>query len=298
METLERKALAQGAVETPTGVGQASGLGRILVATNGASSAEPALRLANAMALEAGAAVELVTVFKPRVPIPASPAERSVPCERTDRGQVAELAKRVRRQRREIGSAPSRWPVRIGVGNPADVISRIARDEFDIVMLGIGRPDPAERLRGDETALRLALTASVPVLAVAPEMTGRPHRAVIAVDSMDDVDRRMIQTVVALLAMPAELHIALTRTWRFDAASGVRAARAAGVPESVAVFATPVPAESCAVIALAGQLGAELIAAPSHGRTPEERMVMQDLIVPILRSAHCSVLAVPPADDK
>jgi nucleotide-binding universal stress UspA family protein len=296
MTTVARHSIPGLIVDQPRLVSGKTRLARLLVATSGEPSAEPALRLATALAADTGAAVELVAVFMPRVPIPVQSAARRIACERPDRGLVADMARRVRRQRRDIGAGSVRWPVRLGVGNPPEVIARMARDEaFDAIILGIGRPDPAERLRGDETGLRLALSTSVPVLAVAPGLVARPHRALIAVDSMDDVDHRMIDTVVALLAEPAHLHVALTKSWRFDAASGVDAVREAGVPDSIEVVAVPVPAESSAVINLAREMGAELVAAPTHGRTPEERILFQDLVVPIFRSAHCSVLAVPPA---
>lgn len=295
METIGER-LAGNALEASANARRATRLHRVLVATHGEASAEPALRFAGALAAETGAEVELTAVFTPRVPVPSQAAARRVQCEQSDRGRVAELACAVRRQRRGISAASVSWPIRLAVGDPANALFKLARDdEFDIIVLGLGRPDPARRLHGDETALRIALSTSIPVLAVAPGATGRPQRAVMVVDAMDDVDRRMVDTVVALLAPVAELHIALTGSRQLDGASAVRIAREAGVPHSVPLFATPVPSEGSAVIELAQRVGADLIAAPSHGRTPEERLLIQDLIVPLLRSAHCSVLSVPPA---
>src|SRR5512144_2806420 len=97
---------------------------RILVGTDGTSSSASAIQAAHALAERAGAAVQVETVYRPRVPMPSSDARHGIDqCERNERAPAVTLLRKVQRQRHELSSYAHGWPLRLEIGDPAAVIT-------------------------------------------------------------------------------------------------------------------------------------------------------------------------------
>lgn len=274
---------------------------RVLVPTRGSQTAESALRVARLLAARRGARVELVAVFEPTVPIPASTRAPRAHCETPDRRAAATMLRQVRRQRRTVLAGVPPWPVRFEIGHPPLVIADVAQhDGVDLVVLGIGRTLPDARRMGNETALRLAYLGQVPVLATASGVTALPRHALLAANGA--VSLRAVRMALALLEPPARLSIAYALDGLADAAAEMRHQRlldSLAVPDGIVIARVSTngtnPDE---LLRFASRAGVDMLVVPVHGQSFEERMLIRNLAAPLLRAAHCSVLAVPtvPAD--
>ncbi|HUF26852.1 MAG TPA: universal stress protein [Gemmatimonadaceae bacterium] len=272
---------------------------KVLVATDGRPLADGALRVAHAVAERTGAALEEAAIFEPRVPVPGAGVSRgSSQCEEMDAPELAALASKVREQRRRIAGTGPVWPVHLAVGYPASMIERIAeREQSDLIVAGIGRGGPDVQVFTKETALALAFSADVPVLATAHDADGLPRRALVVVD-FDDTSLRAARLVQELVADDATIHLlhvsrnaattngAVRRL--FEEAEGTGAAR--GIEFRRTVVEGDAATET---LAAAEQWDVGLIVAPLKGATVVQRSLGDTLAAPLLRGSSCSVLIVP-----
>lgn len=239
--------------------------GHILVASRGSRTSDGALRVAAMLARRLGAEIELVTVFQPEVPAPTAPTMRR-PCERCDRTRVAELLRCVRSQRLAVLGVSSHMPMRLVVGYPPAALADAAAETgAELIVLGLGRSDPEERVRGDETALRLAYAADVPVLVVPANARG-PIAELVVLDEEPDGGERTQRIASSLLDAPAHT-----------------VGGSQGAEDAVRY-----------VLALARGGAREAIALALHGRTFEERAVATQTADRVLRATDTAVLLVPP----
>lgn len=256
----------------PSAAGRADGASwtprRILVASRGSRTSDGALRVASGLARRAGGAIELVTVWQPEMMPPLTPTIRH-PCECSDRKSVARLLRCARSQRRSVLGAAPHLPMRLIVGYPPLAIASAASASgADLIVLGLGRPDPEDRLRGDETALRLSYVTDVPVLAVPANALGPPGRLVVLVEQPAAAERAA--RMAAALASPG----ASVELMTADAAGGDVVSRLLALAES--------------------QDREEVIVLSLHGCTFEQRVVATTVVDRVLRAARTSVLLVPP----
>lgn len=264
---------------------------RVLVATRGGLS-DPALGVADAVAARSGGDVRILTVHQPRIPVPTSwQTSREARCEPADRNLAAALLLRVRNQRRAHAHA-SRWPVRLEVGDPPRVIAQVAAQEgAQLVMVGLGREQPADRKRGSQTAARLALLANVPILAVAARMRRLPRTALVVTRTVAE-ENAVVRALLPLLGNAPTVRLA-----RAGAPAGTAAPSAAEhlagqsgcTVQRVAITGDVVHD----ALALADRLDAEVIATATSAGSIAERAIERGAAVPLLSLSRRSVLVVP-----
>ncbi len=282
---------------------------RILVGTDGTSSSASAIKAAHALAGRTGAAVQMETVYRPRVPMPASSTRRGIDqCERGERAPAVTLLHRVQRQRHELSRYARAWPLRLEIGDPAAVITGLAKETAsELVVTGIGHFDPVGARCDGRTVLRMARQLDVALLAVAPgcEM---PTRCVIVLP-----DGRMHGPTIdaALQCLPPDARVWIALPDRSIAANPELIEQ--GSAREIALGAPPAgsPADErdrrtftrvdidgdmlAGVVRLAEDVGAELIAVPNRGAAGQVRVFLPNLAEPLLVMAPCSVLVVPDA---
>ena len=277
--------------------------GRLLVASDGRSLSDGALRLAREIGARYSTAVSEVAVYEPRIPLPISTELRPTGHgETADEPAIASLEARVRGQRARVIGEASDWPIRIQVGYPAVMIDRVARREAaDLVLAGLGPELPQERRFTKLTALSVAYASDIPVLAVATSAWRLPTR-VLVVLGYDEASLRAARVAMALVEDGGTVHLLHVRRgappWTLESSwalgqlfeSAERGAAKRGITvERQVIDGDPVPA----ILGAAERRGIELIAAPLHGCTFAQRSVMPNLAAPLMRAASCSVLVVP-----
>ncbi|HYJ80046.1 MAG TPA: universal stress protein, partial [Longimicrobiaceae bacterium] len=181
--------------------------GRILVATDGSDGALGALRVAAALAERDGGVPLAVSVVEPIVlessVLYTMPALALALAEQPE----VEVRDRVRAQLRGLGLRTSAWELQVPVGPVASEIARLA-DECDaaLIVLGLRRHSRIERFLSGDTAADVARLSRVPVLAVSPDATALPQRAVVGVD-FSDYSRDAACTVMEVVAEDADVHL-------------------------------------------------------------------------------------------
>lgn len=284
---------------------------RNLVATIGRAGSESALRVAAALAAARDAEVDVLTVLEPLPIYDAGFAPGLMPFDEIDRQRREELLERVRAQVDAVaGITPERWTVRLRLGNPAQAIVDSARaHRVSLVVLGIGRHEPADRIFGHETALRVSRMSPVPVLAVAPGRDSLPKRVIVATDfspSSLEAARAAARLMtgpgtltLAHVSPPVEVDSAAVDEWERRYAGSVadafaRFERSIELPAGVTLERVVLKGDAAVeLLALARRMHAELIAAGSHGYNLVERVLVGSVASKLLRSAHCSVLLAP-----
>jgi nucleotide-binding universal stress UspA family protein len=286
---------------------------RILVATDCSPQAEGALHVARALAEGKGFEVEVASVLEP-IPLFGATAAELVANTRREREEVGmqSVYRRIAETLAELGPAAHDWPVRVEVGTPPPTIVRLAEEaQADLILLGHGRHAIAERWFGNETALKVMRLSHLPVLAVPAEMRALPRRALFAVDFTEwSVDAAL--AAIRLMPAEAEVHLAHVLWTPSDTlwVGGVdwiterrdRLAeqldtlrRRIGEATGAAVIAHMLDGDpALQLLRLAERIGAELIAAGSHGAGFFGRILMGSVSTRLVRRATCAVLVNPP----
>ncbi|HEU4563396.1 MAG TPA: universal stress protein [Gemmatimonadaceae bacterium] len=287
-------------------------VGRVLLATDGRPAADAACRLAQALATQRGATVEVLTVYEPRLAL----LEELVEATDDGAGEATELYYGVYTQLRRTSTRATVWPIRLEVGRPADTIARVAREcGADLILVGLARHRPLDRLLGNETALQITRRARVPVLVVAPTLAGLPREALIALD-FQPASVRSARAALALMDDMGTAHLAYVRTGMESVgvpAGGVdeeisrlllAASDGLGATRTVRmepVVLTGDPARSLMAFAdctgASGQPAVDLIVTGTHHRTPLERLAFGSVATKLLRAGCCSMLITPDALD-
>lgn len=289
----------------------------VLVATDGTPDAMGAVEMARLLAARDGARVEVLTVFDPPMQFYGLEAVGIAAGVPSPYGLVAieELRRRVEIQLAGVGGGASEWPISVKVDSCAPAIARFASEcGAALVLMGLRPHVAVERWLGRGTLLRVIHLSHVPVLAVPADARGLPQRVVAAVD-LSELSLRAVQSLPALLAPGSQLHLVhatwaplpgenwATMDWvktyrtgveeRIEAlASELRSSAALEV--HVHVRETGDPAHE--ILRLADEVGAELIAAGSHGHGFLGRIVLGSVSSKLLHGARCAVLIAPPAE--
>ncbi len=283
---------------------------RLLVASDGTDGARGALRWARRLQERDGCAVEVISVVEP---LPLFDAGFGVTLPTDLLESQAEGLERQLRQQLASEARDSAWPLHIAHGPAAATIVRHAeRFDAEMIIVGLRRHGPVDRLFGTETALHITRLAHRPVLAVHPDGERLPRCAVVAVD-FTDFSRRAAGAAAGVVAVPGVVHVAHAMSglemlpsaedqWRRDYESFVRGrleklSDDLHVADGVDVRAHVLEGEAApAILDLADVEGAELIAAGSHGHSFVGRVLMGSVSTRLIRGAHTSVLIWPPLD--
>lgn len=280
----------------------------ILIATDGSHSADAAVAAAGALGERSGASVELAVIYASRTPLPPCPDRSGLQqCEGSQRIDVAGLLRSVRRQRHRLAPGTP-WPLRCDVGDPPTLLGRIAEQYgADVVVMGIGPEEPADRVYGSHTALRAIRFLEVPLYAVARGCEGPTRGIVVLPDGQ--VHAPTVRAAVGCLPPGATLWIAVPSGALLVGNDDEDSSwlQQTVVPASVhdvgrqlgefSVHRLAIEDDMFAgVLRVAEQLDAQLLAVPNRGDPGPVRVFLPNLAEPLLVSAHCSVLVVP--DDR
>jgi nucleotide-binding universal stress UspA family protein len=284
---------------------RASHASPVIIASDGRAQSDGALAIGNLLA-GSSESVRLVTVLKPVPMIPDSP----VPID-----PDIEAARRADARREVMDQAQRLWDgdgdVEVMEGDPATVVTRAAHKAgATMIVCGLGRHRVADRIFGDETALRFIRMADVPVLAVAERLDHAPRRIVVAVD-FTETSLRAARLCIELAAPGASIylvHVAprsgFAHEWdspdgsyKQDAGNALqRVHDQLRVPRGMNVQEILLQGDPATeLLALASSVNADLIATGSHGRGFVARMLVGSVTTRIVRCSTCSVLSVPHA---
>jgi nucleotide-binding universal stress UspA family protein len=279
--------------------GKPGALRRILLATAGTPAGAAAVKAAAALARAHGASVRVASFYQPPIPYPTpSSGAPASPVAPHDRAAAAIQAVAVRRQLADADAECAGWPVTIEAGHAARCISYAADRDADLVIIGIGRR-PGERPHGDRTAIGVAMLTGVPVLAVPPRFAWPPATMVIAV-GLDDAAIDAARFASEIFPHPKALQFVHVRTGQPDdddarAELQLERARAAFAPGPGTRVETSIRdgSPSAALIAVAQDTDADLVAGGLHGASIVERSVIRNAALHMMQDAECAVLLVP-----
>ncbi|MEO7458430.1 MAG: universal stress protein [Gemmatimonadaceae bacterium] len=200
--------------------------------------------------------------------------------------------------------------ISVDVGPAAQVIDETATTgDAALIVMGLGRHRPVDRLIGTETALRVVQRTRVPVLAVPAAFTSPPAVAVVGVD-FSDAGWHAAACALPLLAPGATLH--LVHVWqpshvddeahsehdeRYEHGLPARfheLTESLVLPESVTVlFEVREGHVAERLLDFAQVNHADLLVVGRHGRSWLERLRVGSVATGVLRGASCAVLVVP-----
>jgi nucleotide-binding universal stress UspA family protein len=293
-----------------TRVVQSETRGAILLATDGRPASVDAVRFAVALAEARLLPLQILGVVEP---LPMSLDEDAALIALVDVAQFRKDKRHVevREQLQAVLGADLPLGINIEPGRAAPTIVRRARDwGAGLIVLGIGHCHAGGRIIGAETALRVAMRAPAPTLAVASGYGSLPRSIVVAVDfGASSVNAARQAALVAadgaevyLVHVVPALEFAKTHRaqWARVYAEGVTALldeielQLRAVQDRLTIH-TILSEGSAAprILEIAAQTGAELIAAGRHGPSVFGRLWIGSVSSTLLREASCSVLVAP-----
>lgn len=275
----------------------------VIVATDGRRQSDGALRIGRRFAGDLDA-LRVISVLKP-VPMLSDAYALSPDIQASRKASVRRdvTAQTLRTDQRDV-------EIEVIDGDPATMIANTAhREGATLIVAGLGRHRAADRVFGDETALRLIRIADVRVFAAAEDADHAPRRIVVAVD-FSETSLRAARMAIDLAAPHATIYVAhvvhreIALDWHGWGSAYIRHVGAAlkkfrdqlrPSPEmtvqSIALQGDP----ATELLAFARSVYADLIATGSHGHGFVARLIIGSVATRIVRCASCSVLTVPRA---
>ena len=214
------------------------------------------------------------------------------------------------RQIRELGKGSSLWEWEVLSGDPPSTIVRRATElDAALVIMGIGRHRPIDRLLAAETTLRVVRYTTTPVLAVAPSFDAPPSIVVVATD-FGPRSAIAAEAALPLLADGATLHLVhvwepsgstnaavLAMEQRYQASLPARFERfktALALPTDVRVVTHALEGKIAArLLDLAESVHADLVVAGRQGLNLVARLVVGSVTTALVRGATCAVMIAP-----
>jgi nucleotide-binding universal stress UspA family protein len=192
--------------------------------------------------------------------------------------------------------------IRVEVGDPARTIARVAREEQSDVIVAATRHETIATEIVGPTTLELMVQAPCPVLVT---RTSQPWRSVVlATDGSDEAApaeaavRQLAPegaAITTLTVVPPPPSNAEPDEAAEHAATGLAAAAAERMREAGARadYAVRTGRPARAIVELAREVEADVIAMGSHGRTGWRRAMMGSVAQEVARTARSSVLIAP-----
>ncbi|HEU4564924.1 MAG TPA: universal stress protein [Gemmatimonadaceae bacterium] len=293
----------------------------ILVAHDLSGRAAAATRVAALLAAERGAKPVVVRVLDPGAypvpaPIPGLLAMADAMLgEGAHEAQVAELRETIAASVPEAAG----WPAYVRIGTPAvQIAAEAERHGAALIVMGLHAHGRAARVFRDETTLRVMRLSAVPVLAMSEGSDALPRRAVVGVD-FGRASATAARAVLPVLApggtlsmiyarIPAsyesedELGRGVVEAHGIAGAFAELHARLAELPEAAGVtIETKVMDEidpATALLEVAEQERAELIAVASHRHDTLDRWLLGTVTARLARDGSRSLLVVPPSPER
>jgi nucleotide-binding universal stress UspA family protein len=286
--------------------------GPVLVACDGAPASSEALFNTGRLAARAfGGRLEVLGVCEPTPGVAAGMDVLPVPAE-LDESRRSSMLDDVRRAISISAAGDPGWQIDVQMGSPSRLLATEAlRRHASVIVMGIGRHNPLDRLFGTETTLATLRESRVPVLAVCPSFPANPQHAIVGLD-FSAASVQAARLAARLISPNGRLTLVHVRPrfehpsadWQaWDADYGrtlpplfdqVRAQL--GAPESVIVETVTIRGDPAAsLLSYAQQTHCELIAVGTQRHSFLERLVVGSVATRVLRTARCGVLAVPSA---
>lgn len=286
---------------------------RLLAASDASEAAEGALRVAQALAERDGATVTAVSVVEP-VPygMPVPDVAIAVPVlPVADEAVLAARQQAVSAQGARVGAPLA--AVRVETAMPVQGILQVAAEtDAELVVLGIGRHGPLDRLFGSETALQVVRAAQRATLAVPSRMRAVPQHAVVGMDFSDSAiaAARLAARIVGARGRLTLVHVepigepvpSMLSEWHGVYAEGVQAAfsrtvASLGLPPTLQVETVTLAGHAAnALLGLVDRTGADLVTLGRHSYGAVERLLLGSVTTRILRSASCAVAVAAHTD--
>lgn len=290
--------------------------GPLLVATDGTDAVDAAMQVAEAIAVEHGLAVHVLSVLEPLGSYyPAADGLMiTLPPTIADDTRVETRRAVVRERVTKAVRDPEAWRVDVRVGPIAPTIADVATVlKPSLIVLGLGRHRPIDRLMGDEVAPQVVRLAQAPVLAVPRDAKAPLRRAVVAID-FSRASIRAARAATAVVSPPAQLwltHVRVPVDPISEAHEGEAIIHTQGVLGGFAKIRERLATASSLeihpvvlqgkpheeILAFAAANRADLIVAGAHGHTLMERLLIGRVTTKLLRGARCAVLVIPRSRD-
>ena len=287
--------------------------GPILVATDGGETSNASLRVAGAIARDHGLSVHVISVLEPLASMyaPVDGLMVTLPPQINDVTRTELRWREVHDRVRKTLRAADSWKVQVKVGPVAASVVEVATEiDASLIVLGLGKHRPIDRLLGDEVAAQVARRATCPILAVPSDVTAPLRRAVVGMD-FSRASLRAARAAVTLTTPPGHVWLAHVKapleipTEAYEGGTmiyeqGVLAAfkkieerlEKVDLLEVRPVILEGKTAEE--LLAFAANHRADLLVTGAHGRTLVERMLIGSVTTKLLRAARCAVLVIPP----
>ena len=189
------------------------------------------------------------------------------------------------------------------------LLRRTSELDAALVVIGIGRHRPMDRLLGGETTLRVIRHTSCPVLAVGAEFRRRPREVVVATD-FSPQSMHAARTALPLLARGATLHV--VHVWQPTITDdlqvlGIEKMYSRSITARLVRFVSDLRTQpgvsvrtavregrvATQLIAYANEHRADLIVAGRRGPDTIAHAFVGSVTTSLLRGATCSVLVAP-----
>jgi nucleotide-binding universal stress UspA family protein len=287
--------------------------GPVLVATDGTEASDAAVRVAEAIARDHGLSVHALSVLEPLSSVfaPVDGLMVALPPALSDGTRTDLRLTAVRERVRKIVRTADAWKLQVRIGPIAATVVAAAREiDASLIVLGLGKHRPVDRLLGDEIAAQVVRRTSIPVLAVPSDVTAPLRRAVVGID-FSRASIRAARAAVSLTTPPGHVwltHVKAPLEIPSEAYEGAAVIYTQGVLsafkkikerlEAVDLLEVrPAVLEGRAadeLLAFAASHRADLLVTGAHGRTLVERLLIGSVTTKLLRAARCSVLVLPP----
>lgn len=259
---------------------------RLLVATDGRSHSDAALRAARA--LTGSATFDVLSVVDPTDA--ALDDARSAAPSSID----AQHALVDEQLRRVLGESNASILVRSGFP-PAVLASFAMTHGSSLLVVGLGRPRVFDRLLGDESLYRLARMTRTPVFAVAAGVSTPPRRLIVATDFVAP-GTHAAMLALSVAAFDAEVLLAHVSDPDARSVEGRLRRLAESLQTGFCGRVKPVmlhgdPATE--LLALATDRGADAIAFATHDHATTGNASLGAVASRLVRCASCSVLLMP-----
>ena len=192
--------------------------GPIVVAVGG-NDAVSVLRAASHLASVSTSSLLVVSVLEPLPAYFGSEMPALLPPQ-YDSERIDARRERLQQQVVEVLGTSLDARVEVRLGEPAYVLTEIASEhQSPLIVMGIGRHRPIDRLLGGETTLRAIRRAHCPVLAVGGDFNP-PFREVAIATDFSAASAKAAESVIPLLAPDAAVH--LLHVWQPRAVDDAR----------------------------------------------------------------------------
>ena len=280
-----------------------------IIAAVGGVDPDSVLRAARVVAATSTADVIAVSVFTPLpVIMPGEPSWMMPP--EYDEERIDACMSQLTTRLESFGGAATTWDRRIVHGAPAFALTNLARERrAAMLIVGIGRHRPFDRVFGAETALRTIQRAPCPVLVVHPDFEGPFHDVVVATD-FSAASLAAARAALPLISPTATLHV--VHAWEPSSAADTRATAANATyakalperfrrfvellsmpPEVMVKTVTREGRAAECVLDYAAAHHADLVTAGRHGRTLLQRILVGSQTTALIRAADRSLLIAP-----